>query len=39
METVRFEELNISEELNRAIRDMGFEETTPIQAQAIPHIL
>ena len=39
METVRFEELNISEELNRAIRDMGFEETTPIQAQAIPYIL
>ncbi len=36
METVRFEELNITEPILRAITDMGFEEATPIQAKAIP---
>ena len=36
METVRFEELDITEPILRAITDMGFEEATPIQAKAIP---
>jgi ATP-dependent RNA helicase DeaD len=36
METTRFEELNIRPEILRAVEDMGFEEATPIQAQAIP---
>lgn len=35
---MRFEELNLSKELQRAIDEMGFEEATPIQAQAIPPI-
>lgn len=39
MQTVRFEELNISEPILRAIVEMGFEEASPIQANAIPHIL
>jgi ATP-dependent RNA helicase DeaD len=34
-----FSELPISPEVLRAISDMGFEEATPIQAEAIPHIL
>ncbi|MCR4431796.1 MAG: DEAD/DEAH box helicase [Tepidanaerobacteraceae bacterium] len=34
----KFEDLNISKEIQRAIDEMGFEEATPIQAQAIPHI-
>ena len=32
---MRFTELDISEPLQKAIRAMGYEETTPIQAQAI----
>ena len=36
METLRFEELEIQPEIIRAVEDMGFEEATPIQAQAIP---
>lgn len=36
IETTRFEELEICPEIIRAVEDMGFEETTPIQAQAIP---
>jgi len=39
MNTARFDDLNISKELIKAVEDMGFEETTPIQSQAIPHIL
>lgn len=35
METIKFEELNLSEELLKAIVDMGFEEATPIQSQSI----
>lgn len=34
--TTRFEELEICPEILRAVEDMGFEEMTPIQAQAIP---
>ncbi|MFN8671856.1 MAG: DEAD/DEAH box helicase [Candidatus Sericytochromatia bacterium] len=36
---MKFEELNISEEMLQAINDMGFEEATPIQSEAIPVIL
>ena len=39
MTNVRFENLNISEEMKKAIKDMGFEEATPIQSQAIPLVL
>jgi len=39
METEKFEELNLSKELRRAVRDLGFEEMTPIQAKTIPLIL
>ena len=33
---MKFEELNIKPEILRAVEDMGFEEATPIQSQAIP---
>lgn len=36
METIKFEELNLDERILRAVMDMGFEETSPIQAKAIP---
>lgn len=36
METIKFEDLQLDERILRAITDMGFEETTPIQARAIP---
>ena len=39
MEHLRFEDMNISNEICRAVLDMGFEEATPIQSQAIPVIL
>lgn len=39
MENVIFKDLNLSEEIQKAIADMGFEEATPIQSQTIPHIL
>ncbi|SDC68093.1 MULTISPECIES: DEAD/DEAH box helicase [unclassified Candidatus Frackibacter] len=39
MQKKKFEDLNLSKEINKAVEDMGFEEATPIQAQAIPHIL
>ena len=35
---MKFEELNIDERILRAIEDMGFEETSPIQTQAIPAV-
>lgn len=38
MSQMKFEELNLSNELLKAIDDMGFEEATPIQAQTIPYI-
>lgn len=34
--TEKFEDLSLSREISKAIADMGFEETTPIQAQTIP---
>lgn len=39
MEHLRFEDMNISNEICCAVLDMGFEEATPIQSQAIPVIL
>ncbi|MBP3629250.1 MAG: DEAD/DEAH box helicase, partial [Anaerotignum sp.] len=39
MEHIKFEEMNISNEILRAVLDMGFEEATPIQSQAIPVVL
>lgn len=34
-----FKDLNLSKEIEMAIEDMGFEETTTIQAQSIPYML
>jgi ATP-dependent RNA helicase DeaD len=34
-----FEELNIADPIMKAIADMGFEEPSPIQAEAIPVLL
>lgn len=39
METVRFDELNLSAPLLRGIVEMGFEQASPIQAKAIPAVL
>ncbi|MCZ0717883.1 DEAD/DEAH box helicase [Aerococcus kribbianus] len=36
---MKFSELNLSAALIKAVDDMGFEETTPIQSQAIPMAL
>jgi ATP-dependent RNA helicase DeaD len=39
MERCIFSELPLSPELLKSIEDMGFEEASPIQAMAIPHLL
>jgi ATP-dependent RNA helicase DeaD len=39
LQKIKFEELNISKDILQAVEDMGFEETTPIQTNAIPPIL
>lgn len=39
MEKVKFESMGLSQEINKAISDMGFEEASPIQSQAIPYML
>ncbi|HHV45407.1 MAG TPA: DEAD/DEAH box helicase [Tissierellia bacterium] len=39
MGKMRFEELSLSEDIYKAIEDMGFEEMTPIQSEAIPFIM
>ena len=36
MDEVRFEELGLRPEIMRAVKKMGFEEASPIQAKAIP---
>ena len=36
---LKFNELSLSEEMQRAITDMGFIEASPIQSQTIPHLL
>ncbi len=38
METIRFEELGLSPEIEKAVKAMGFEEASPIQTKAIPAI-
>lgn len=37
--SLRFEEFEVDERILRAVEDMGFEEASPIQAQAIPELL
>jgi len=39
MEKKKFEELDLSPAINKAVEDMGFEEATLIQSEAIPHVL
>lgn len=39
MDNLFFKELNLSNEVQRALSEMGFEEATPIQSKAIPYIL
>lgn len=39
MENLKFEEMNLSPEICKAIQDMGFEEATPIQSEAISVIM
>ena len=36
METVKFEELQLDDRILRAVKEMGFEEASPIQTKAIP---
>jgi superfamily II DNA/RNA helicase len=37
--TLKFSELSLDSRLQQAIQKLGYEETTPIQEQAMPHIL
>lgn len=37
--TVTFAEMNLSKDVQQAISTMGFESPSPIQAEAIPHLL
>src|SRR4028119_703633 len=39
MKKLRFDELSLSEEIQKAVADMGFVEASPIQTEAIPFIL
>ena len=39
MDVTKFEELQLDDRIIRAITEMGFEEASPIQAQAIPVVL
>ncbi|NLK28096.1 MAG: DEAD/DEAH box helicase [Clostridiales bacterium] len=39
MQVTKFEELELSSQILRAVEDMGFEEMSPIQAKAIPSLL
>jgi ATP-dependent RNA helicase DeaD len=39
MNTLSFNDLALSEALNKALSSMGYEAPTPIQAQCIPHIM
>jgi ATP-dependent RNA helicase DeaD len=39
MKKLKFEELPLSEEIQKAVADMGFVEASPIQSEAIPYIL
>ena len=37
--TLKFADMNLSEDVLRAVEKMGFETPSPIQAEAIPHLL
>ena len=39
MKNLRFSELDLSKEVQKAVAEMGFEEATPIQSQSIPYLL
>jgi ATP-dependent RNA helicase DeaD len=39
MTTSKFTELNLSDEIIKAVSDLGFEEATPIQSLAIPKVM
>jgi ATP-dependent RNA helicase DeaD len=39
MKKLNFNELELSQEIHDAIKDMGFEEASPIQSEAIPYLL
>ncbi len=39
MSIVLFEDLNLCPQVLRAVKEMGFEEATPIQAQSIPAVM
>lgn len=39
MEEIRFEELGLCHEIEKAVKKMGFEEASPIQAKAIPAVM
>jgi ATP-dependent RNA helicase DeaD len=39
MQSTRFDELDLSKEMQKAVADMGFETLTPIQSESIPPIL
>ena len=39
METVRFEDLDLMPQIQRAVKEMGFEEASAIQAKAIPVVM
>jgi ATP-dependent RNA helicase DeaD len=39
MTTLKFTELNLSNEILKAVSDLGFEEATPIQSLAIPKVM
>lgn len=39
MEINKFEQMNINDDIKRAIKKMGYEEATPIQTKAIPVVL
>lgn len=39
MSSTRFEDMNLNSEILKAVKEMGFEEMSPIQAKAIPVML
>jgi ATP-dependent RNA helicase DeaD len=39
MKKIKFEDLELSKEMHKAINDLGFEEATPIQSESIPVLM
>ena len=39
MENLKFNEMNLSEPMLKALNEMGFEESTPIQSKGIPEVM